>query len=96
MDWTLALGFRSSHRSAVAELDAVLPGAPKRSRFDKNEDRFPNLQFLASQECRGAMHSRFALLNADPMAMSTRANFIFMETDPPGLLSLTSRDYSRD
>jgi hypothetical protein len=34
---TPAPGFRSRHSSAVAELDAVLSGAPKRPPFDINE-----------------------------------------------------------
>jgi hypothetical protein len=87
---------RPRHWLAVAELDAVLPGAPQRPPCCKIEIGFPGCLFLASQGCRGALHSRYALLAADLMAMSSRAVFIIPVTDLPGLLSLVSQDYSRD
>ena len=54
----------------------MLSGAPKRPSFDKHEVSFPSLLFRASHDCRGALLSSSALLNADPMAMSTRADFL--------------------
>ena len=87
---------RSRHWLAVAELDAVLPSALERPPFCKIEDGFPGCLFLASQGCRGALHSRYALLATDLMAMSSRAVFFFSVTDLPGLLSLVSQDYSGD
>jgi hypothetical protein len=53
----------------------VLSGAPKRPPFDKNDVKSPKLLLLSSQGCKGALHSNFALLNADPMDMSTRVDF---------------------